>query len=63
MTIEERLIRAEVKLERMAELEQQLKQTQRALMEIAATVDKNFAVLSGRVARKSDGIISDLFNW
>lgn len=63
MTIEERLIRAEVKLEQMAEIEKQLKKTQEALMVVASTADKNFAILSGRVSRKSDGFFSDLFNW
>lgn len=63
MTIEERLIRAEVKLKRMDEIERQLKKTQEALMVVASTADQNFATLSGRVRRKSDGFFSDLFNW
>ena len=62
-SIEERLAIAEEKLKRMDEIERQLKRTQDALMQLAATSDKNFAILSGRVSRKSDGFFSDLFNW
>lgn len=62
-SIEERLARAEVKLERMEKLEEQLKRTQVALMEVTSTYDRNFDILSGRVSRKSDGFFTDLFNW
>ncbi len=62
-TVEERLAIAEEKLKRMDKLEEQLKRTQDALMQIANTADRNFAVLSGRVSRKSDGFFSDLFDW
>jgi hypothetical protein len=62
-SIEERLAIAEEKLKRMEKIEEQLKRTQDALMQLANTSDKNFAILSGRVSRKSDGFFSDLFNW
>lgn len=62
-TVEERLAIAEEKLKRLDKVEEQLKRTQEALMQLTVTYDKNFAILSGRVSRKSDGIISDLFNW
>lgn len=62
-TVDERLAIAEEKLKRLDKIEEQLKRTQEALMQLAVTCDKNFAILSGRVSRKSDGIISDLFNW
>lgn len=62
-SLEERLAIAEEKLKRMDEIERQLKRTQDALMRVANTADKNFARLSGRVAQKSDGFFSDLFNW
>jgi len=63
MTIEERLAVAEEKLKRMETIEDQLKRTQDALMRMANLTDRNFARLSGRVAAKSDGFWSDLFNW
>jgi len=63
MTIEERLAVAEEKLKRMETIEDQLKRTQDALMRVANMADRNFARLSGRVAAKSDGFWSDLFNW
>ena len=62
-SIEERLARAEVKLERMEKLEEQLKRTQHALIKATNTYDRNFDILSGRVRRKSDGFFADLFNW
>ncbi len=62
-TLEERVAYLEAKLERQEVIEKQLKQTQDALMKVALTADQNFARLSGRVARKSDGFFSDLFNW
>lgn len=62
-TVEERLAIAEEKLKRMEKIEEQLKRTQDALMQLALSSDKNFAILSGRVSRKSDGFFSDLFNW
>lgn len=62
-TVEERLAVAEEKLKRMDKIEAELKKTQVALMEMAGTVDRNFAVMSGRVSKKSDGFFSDLFNW
>lgn len=62
-TVEERLAVAEEKLKRMDKIEEELKKTQLALMEMASTVDRNFAVVSGRVAKKSDGFFSDLFSW
>lgn len=62
-TVEERLAVAEEKLKRMDKIEAELKKTQMALMEMAGTVDRNFAVMSGRVSKKSDGFFSDLFNW
>lgn len=66
-SIEERLARAEVKLERMDKLEEQLKQTRaatrEALIKVTSTYDRNFDILSGRVRRKSDGFFADLFNW
>jgi hypothetical protein len=63
MTIEERLAVAEEKLKRMETIEDQLKRTQDALMRVANMADRNFARLSGRIATKSDGFWSDLFNW
>ncbi len=63
MTVEERLAVAEEKLKRMETIEDQLKRTQDALMRIANMADRNFARLSGRIATKSDGFWSDLFNW
>lgn len=62
-TLEERVAYLEAKLERQEKIENQLKKTQDALMKLALTADKNFAMLSGRVSRKSDGFFSDLFNW
>ena len=62
-SVEERLAIAEEKLKRMEKIDEQLKRTQDALMQLANTSDKNFAILSGRVSRKSDGFFSDLFNW
>jgi hypothetical protein len=62
-TIEERLAYLEAKLERLEKVEEQLKLTQQALQNVAAITDRNFALLSGRVSRKSDGFFSDLFNW
>ena len=62
-SVEERLAIAEERLKRMDKIEQELKKTQMALMDLAATADKNFAILSGRVSKKSDGFFSDLFNW
>jgi len=61
--IEERVAYLEAKLERVEKIEEQLKRTQDALMQLANTYDRNFAILSGRVSRKSDGFFSDLFNW
>ena len=63
MTVEERLAIAEEKLKRMETIEDQLKRTQDALMRVANMADRNFARLSGRIATKSDGFFSDLFNW
>ncbi len=63
MTVEERLAVAEEKLKRMETIEDQLKRTQDALMRVANMADRNFARLSGRIATKSDGFWSDLFNW
>lgn len=62
-TLEERVAYLEAKLERMDKIEDQLKRTQNALMQVANTADRNFARLSGRIASKSDGFFSDLFNW
>ena len=62
-TLEERVAYLEAKLERQDKIEAQLKKTQDALMQLALTADQNFARLSGRIARKSDGFFSDLFNW
>ena len=62
-SVEERLAVAEERLKRMDKIEQELKKTQAALMELAMTYDKNFAILSGRISKKSDGFFSDLFNW
>ena len=62
-SVEERLAIAEEKLKRMDKLEEQLKRTQDALMQMAHVYDRNFNVLSGRVSQKSDGFFSDLFNW
>ena len=62
-TLEERIAYLEAKLERQEKIEEQLKRTQDALMQVAGTCDRNFAILSGRVSRKSDGFFSDLFNW
>ena len=62
-SIEERLAIAEEKLKRMDEIELQLRRTQDALMQLANVYDRNFAILSGRVSKKSDGFFSDLFNW
>jgi len=62
-TLEERVAYLEAKLERQEKIEEQLKRTQDAVMQLAITYDKNFAILSGRVSRKSDGFFSDLFNW
>ena len=63
LSVEERLAVAEEKLKRMDTIEKELKKTQIALMELASTADRNFAIISGRVAKKSDGFFSDLFNW
>ena len=63
LSVEERLAVAEEKLKRMDTIEKELKKTQIALMELASTMDRNFAIISGRVAKKSDGFFSDLFNW
>jgi uncharacterized protein (DUF3084 family) len=62
-TVEERLAYLEAKLERLEKVEDQLKRTQQALQDVAAITDRNFAILTGRVSRKSDGFLSDLFNW
>lgn len=62
-TLEERLAYLEAKIERQEKIETQLKRTQDALAKLAATYDKNFAILSGRVSRKSDGFFSDLLPW
>lgn len=62
-SVEERLAVAEERLKRMDKIEEELKKTQLALMELASTYDRNFAILSGRVSKKSDGFFSDLFNW
>ncbi len=62
-TVEERLAYLEAKAERLEKVEDELKRTQEALMRVANTTDQNFARLSGRVSRKSDGFFSDLFNW
>lgn len=62
-SIEERLAIVEEKLKRMDEIERQLRRTQDALMQLANVYDRNFAILSGRVSKKSDGFFSDLFNW
>ena len=68
-SIEERLARAEVKLERMDKLEEELKQTRaatrEALMELARVYNRNFDILSGRVSRsrKSDGFFADFLDW
>ncbi len=62
-SVEERLAVAEEKRRRMETSEDQLKRTQDALMRVALQADRNFARLSGRVAAKSDGFWSDLFNW
>lgn len=62
-TLEERVAYLEAKLERQEKIEAQLKKTQDALMQLALTADQNFARLSGRIARKSDGFLSDLFDW
>lgn len=62
-TLEERVAYLEAKLERQEKIESHLKKTQDALMRLTATYDRNFAILSGRVSRKSDGFLSDLFNW
>ena len=63
LSIEERLAVAEEKLKRLEQVEVQLKRTQDALMHLANVYDRNFAILSGRVNQKSDGFLSDLFNW
>lgn len=62
-TVEERLDYLEAKAERLDKVEDELKRTQEALMRVANIADQNFARLSGRVSRKSDGFFSDLFNW
>lgn len=62
-TLEERVAYLEAKLERQEKIEEQLKRTQDALMRVATLADKNFARMSGRIANKSDGFFSDLFNW
>ena len=62
-TVEERLAYLEAKAERLDKVEDELKRTQEALRLIANITDQNFARLSGRVSRKSDGFFSDLFNW
>jgi hypothetical protein len=62
-TVEERLAYLEAKLERLEKVEDQLRRTQQALQDVAAITDRNFAILTGRVSRKSDGFLSDLFNW
>jgi predicted transcriptional regulator len=62
-TVEERVAYLEAKVERLEAIEDQLKRTQQALQDVAATTDRNFAILTGRVSRKSDGFLSDLFNW
>lgn len=62
-TLEERVAYLEAKLERQEKIEDQLKRTQDALMRVANMADRNFAKLSGRIATKSDGFFSDLFNW
>lgn len=62
-TLEERVLYLETKLERQEKIEAQLKKTQDALMQLALTADQNFARLSGRISKKSDGILSDLLDW
>lgn len=62
-SVEERLAIAEEKLKRLEKLEEQLKRTQNSIMQVVATYDRNFALLTGRVNRKSDGFFSDLFDW
>lgn len=63
LSVEERLAVAEEKLKRMDKIEAELKKTQMAVMQLASTTDRNFAIISGRVSNKSDGFFSDLFNW
>jgi chromosome segregation ATPase len=62
-TVEERLAYLEAKVERLETIEDQLKRTQEALQNLAAITDRNFAIVTGRISRKSDGFFSDLFNW
>lgn len=62
-TVEERLAYLEAKVERLETIEDQLKRTQQALQNLAAITDRNFAIVTGRISRKSDGFFSDLFNW
>lgn len=62
-TLEERVAYLEAKLERQEVIEKQLKQTQDALMRVATLADQKLARMSGRIASKSDGFLSDLFNW
>jgi glutaredoxin 2 len=62
-TVEERLAYLEAKLERLDKVEEQLRRTQQALQRVTAIYDRNFAIVTGKIANKSDGFISDLFNW
>jgi hypothetical protein len=62
-TLEERVAYLEAKLERQEKIEEQLKLTQDALTRVIHVGNQNFARLSGRISRKSDGLWSDLFNW
>lgn len=62
-SVEERLAYLESKVERLAVVEDQLRRTQQALQHVTAIYDRNFAIVTGRIANKSDGFFSDLFNW
>lgn len=62
-TVEERLAYLEAKVERLETVEDQLRRTQQALQRLAAIYDRNFAIVSGRISNKSDGLFSDIFNW
>lgn len=59
-TVEERLAYVEAKLDRLEKVEAELKRTQQALVSVANITDRNFKLLRGR---KSDGLLSDLFDW
>jgi hypothetical protein len=62
-TVEERLAYLEAKVERLAVVEDQLRRTQQALQRVTAIYDRNFAIVTGRIANKSNGFFSDLFDW